>query len=355
MQHCERMLDETLPLPERKYGFAGDETFKEVWSKCREMVRLELWRVRFALEAKDIHAAQQALQRIDRITDFLQQDYSLSTGLAWLSIEKLRPLALSRILASGLAGEQWLLSQEAWLLEKESRISDAHRRMILSEAVTMLGVIDIQLERMERRSRARFLTIPEAWLFLGREGAVLAKDYCISDFADFPEKPAGILAGMLAAALRQMGTRKIPELVAALRISRGMVAAELARLRTGRYPETLDNPPMDPFSGKPLKYTVGKTMVAEWLFMPDEDDTPLKMTPDLQKQLGWTDEWCAILSRPNKGKYTFKKEWRNVAAVQFWSVGPDCVDDGGVRLPKNLGGKANDDLRFMIRLDTEHP
>ena len=251
----EAMLDEPLPLTERDYGFGSDDQFSSVLSKCRTMTRLELWRVRFALEAKDILSAQKALQRIDNISDFLQKDYSMLGGFTCLAIESTRVLALEQILGSGLATEQWLHEQDILLQEKENRIPAFQQRMILGEASRMKNLIDIYLSNT---SRSLFLTFPEAWLFLGREGADLATSCCMSNFSDFPERPSGVFAGMLASSMRLTGAKKIPSFIATLRISRGMISAELSRKQTGRYPEVLDDLPIDPFSGQPLKYAVGK-------------------------------------------------------------------------------------------------
>ena len=331
----EAMLDEPLPLPERDYGFNSDDQFSSVLSKCRAMARLELWRVRFALEAKDILSAQQALQRIDNISDFLQKDYSMLGGFTCLAIESTRVLALEQILGSGLATEQWLHEQDILLQEKENRIPAFQQRMIPGEASRMTNLIDIYLSNT---SRSLFLTFPEAWLFLGREGAALARSYCISNFSDFPERPSGVFAGMLSGSMRLTGEKIIPSFIATLRISRGMIAAELARKQTGRYPEVLDDLPIDPFSGKPLKYAVGEVEISEARFQPNENPSPIGITPELQKQLGLTDEQAAEFSRPRK--YVFETEWRTVDAVQIWSVGPDGID--------NVGLRSTDDIRFVI-------
>ena len=332
----EQMLDERLPLPERKYVLEHANLYEAILSKCRSMTRLELWRVRLALEGNDILSAQKALQRIDNISAFLQHDYSLTAGLVWMAIEQMRSLVLSQILASGLSDEQWLRGQEDFLQQKESTAHAVYQRLILGEAANMLHVIDTC---EQQTSLSQFLIFPEACYFYAREGASLARCFFISDFADFPEKPTGIFAGMLAPALRLTGTKMFPKLIATLRISRGMIAAESMRFRNGRYPDTLDDLPIDPFSGDgPLKYAVGEVEIVEKHFQPNENPSPIGITPELQKQLGLTDEQAAEFSRPRK--YVFETEWRTVDAVQIWSVGPDGIDDGGLR--------STDDIRFVI-------
>ena len=56
-----------------------------------------------------------------------------------------------------------------------------------------------------------------------------------------------------------------------------------------------------------------------------------------------TDEQAAEFSRPRK--YVFETEWRTADAVQIWSVGPDGIDDGGLR--------STDDIRFVIPIQGE--
>ena len=51
-----------------------------------------------------------------------------------------------------------------------------------------------------------------------------------------------------------------------------------------------------------------------------------------------TDEQAAEFLRPRK--YVFETEWRTVDAVQIWSVGPDGIDNGGLR--------STDDIRFIL-------
>ena len=342
----EAMLDEPPPLPERHFVYDTPEMKMKTLSKCRTMARLELWRVRLALESKDILSAQKALLRFDNVSLPLQYDYSLITGLVWIAIENMRASVLSKILGSGLADEQWLREQDALLQEKENCIASVHERMIKGEAAYMLSIFDILLAHT---GRSEFLTIPEAWLFLGREGAALVRSYCISDFSDYPEKPAGILAGMLSPSLRIVGTKKIPELIATLRISRSMIAAELARKRNGRYPDSLDDLPTDPFSGQPLKYAITKVEISEEQFQPNEDPTPFSITPEAQRQLGMTDEQLAEFARPRK--YTFRTERRTVDAVQIWSVGKNGIDDSNLKSTtkeNDYGDKRTDDIRFII-------
>ena len=349
LRHCEEMLTTQPPLVERKSDFDYDVFFSKIIICCREMARLEMWRVRFSLEDKDIESAKKALRRMDNTCTSLQSDYNLIAGLLWNAIEQMRVEALTNILASGLADEEWLREQSALLLKKEHTIPDVYKRMLLGEAANMLDTFDMLFEKT---GRTAYLYSPESIVMLGREGAAMARCYCISDYADFPEKPTALLAQMLSPNQRIFGTKSIPKLRAALRISRGLIDAELARLKTGAYPATMDNLPDDPFTGKPLKYAFGDCEITENHFQLNEeaetkaDETIITMIHEVQKQLGLTDDWAEEILR-NK-KYTFKPEQRTVNAVQIWSVGPDGIDDGDGISRQNT--KIPDDIRFIIQI-----
>ncbi|MBR6374600.1 MAG: hypothetical protein IKS20_15610, partial [Victivallales bacterium] len=337
LRRSQELLSEPPPLPEREYGFDWDQAYDKNITKIRSMARLELWSIRFALEANDIHAAQKALQRFDNISSSLLNDYGIIAGMVWKAMEALRAGALAKILESGLADEKWLREQSELLLEKERQMPLLQKRMIMGHAVCMMDAVD----KMAASPRGLFLLCPETGMLIGREGAVLARCHCISDFAEFPEKPAGIFAGMLASGVRSFGTRHMPDAQARIRISRAMIAAELARKREGRFPDTIDDLPIDPFSGKPLKYAIGKAEISEEHFQPNEEQSTIDIPPDVKKQFGMTDGHEAEFSRPQK--YAFKTEQRTVEAVQIWSVGPDGKDNGGIR-----SIRSKDDIRYII-------
>ena len=127
-----------------------------------------------------------------------------------------------------------------------------------------------------------------------------------------------------------------------------MIAAELARQKNGRYPDAMDDLLTDPFSDKPLKYAIAKVEISEQRFQLNEDPTRDDITPELQKQLGMTDEQLAEFSRPRK--YVFKTEHRTVDAVQIWSVGPNGIDDNGIRQETDLRQKIRKAGEHLIRI-----
>ncbi len=345
LRRSEEMMDSPPPLYERKADFTYDRFFSRISSRCREITRLEMWRVRFALEEKEIETAKKALLRLDNICTALQSDYNQIAGLLWGAIEQMRAQALCRILASGLADEAWLREQSAILLEKERLIPEVHKQMILGEAAHTLDLFEMVAEHA---SFASFLLLPESWGFWGREGAAMARAYCISDFADFPEKPVAIFARMIASAMRLFGTNRIPTLVATLRISRGLIEAELVRLKTGAYPAAMENLPEDPFTGKALQYAIRDCEISEQRFQVNDNDDgdTSEVVQQMRKWIKMTDEQAKELARHTQ--YAFKTEWRTTKAVQIWSVGPDGISGDG--LGEENTRKSRDDIRFFVEI-----
>ena len=352
LRRIEEIFDAPPPLPERRTNFDFDNFHFDMFSIIRTTVRLELWRVKLSLEENDIDASKKALWRIDNLCVPLVADYNEVSGMVWGAIEPMRATALCHIISSGLADEPWLREQHAILLEKERQIPDVHRRMILGYAAGMMNMLDTLLENT---SYATFLFAPESWGLIGREGAVLARCHCISDFSDFPEHPNGIFAAMLSRSLRILGKKKIPQLVATLRVSRCLVEAEQARLKTGSFPSAADDLPEDPFTGKPLMYAVGDYEITEEHFVLNEeeeenDETAIAMTKEMQKmlkemqnKLGVTDEWAKEMQR--RRKYAFKTQRRTVKAVRIWSVGPDGLSGD---VPEGNSRNSRDDIRFFV-------
>ena len=351
LRRREEMFDAPPPLAERRVNFDFDNFHFDMFAACRATARLELWRVKFTLDDNDIASAKKALRRFDNISSPLVADYNEVSGMVWMAIEPMRATALCNILSSGLADEEWLREQSAILLEKERIIPDVHKRMILGHAACMIYTLD---SFIEHSSYATLLFSPESWVLLVREGAALARCHRISDFSDFPEHPNGIFARMLSSGLRHIGTKSFKKHLATLRVSRGLVDAELSRLKTGAYLAAMDNLPEDPFSGKPLLYLVGDCEITEEHFQlsdnnegEDNDEMIVGMTKEVQQQLGLTDEQMAKFSR--RKKYTFKTERRTVKAVQIWSVGSDGVSgdtEGDSR-------HSRDDIRFIVPIRKE--
>ncbi len=75
----------------------------------------------------------------------------------------------------------------------------------------------------------------------------------------------------------------------------------------------------------------------------EDEDLSVLLTPEARKQLeqiGFTDADMEDLTRQRS--YIFETEEKTIDAIQIWSIGPDGVDDGGVREPPK------DDIRLVV-------
>ena len=92
-------------------------------------------------------------------------------------------------------------------------------------------------------------------------------------------------------------TRNSRALTANYRAMRALIGIELEKRKTGKYPENLENPPVDPFTGKPMFYKKGKM-------------------PLIVKV------WDPTLRR-------FVSEKREADGIAVWSVGPNRKNEQG--------------------------
>ncbi len=160
----------------------------------------------------------------------------------------------------------------------------------------------------------------------------------VSTFDQLPQKATGsILVDMLIPALNRMGEKKRSYL-ASCRVLRGLIAVELQKRRTGVYPDSPNDLPIDPFTSQPLKYRKGRCEItryyAKWVPYETEEE----------------DEEAKDVESSSDGLWTLEDKTETVNAVQIWSVGPDGIDDGGQDSVKGEDSDARrmDDIRFII-------
>ena len=339
---CEQMLDGAVPFPERISRVSGNNnTSLNTFSLRRSLMRWETWSIRFALEDKDFERAKQALDRMDRISESFLEDYTEISALVMLACEAIRANGLSLMLSSGLADEAWLKEQQAKLLEKEERFPQLQRRVIYGSAIIMIcGTSEVVEASFQKLS---FWLQPYAWWWAQKEVTALTRAYLIENFADFPSRPSPYcFVSMLSPGLQVIGKKNFPQLLATYRLSRGLLEAELANLRTGAYPECLENLPADPFSGESLKYGKRRHTLHEMRYeLEDERDHEEETIWNMLQEVDEEEEQSAQ-------RYVFHDTSRQVDAIRVWSVGPNGIDeDGECAYP----GIAPDDLSLIINLE----
>ena len=118
-------------------------------------------------------------------------------------------------------------------------------------------------------------------------------------------KGPGILREMMFPA-SQSFNKKIMVLTAWYRAMRALIGVELEKRRTGKYPDTLANPPVDPFTGKPMIYRKGRITINDpvWIGGREKFDN---------------------------------KAVRQVNGIEIVSAGPNRKNDVGARMIFKLG------------------
>ena len=352
INQLEAMLDTPLPPAERKYrsdNYLQEMTLDEL-RPCREMDRLELWRLRFAVETGEDVAAQNALRRMENICYYLQTEPFLLGSLVWIAAEHFRMMALERLIPWEQTETAWLEAQVAKLAELEETLKQVHRKAIFSEAVIKVNWFKL-LPAMDRdlvgRPMVKLTAVrwffPQIWWMFANEAAEMMRAYKISDFSEFPETVGNnwLMGYLSGPPMHKAGTKKFPSLVAELRILRGLIAAELHKRQTGSYPETLEELPIDPFSKQPLKYCKGVCHVQRYTLILQPDKNVAEEEAD-----GDSD-----LFAPQEEPWLIEPQMETIEAVQIWSVGPDGIDDGGLSLKQEYGSsEKKDDIRFIIPL-----
>ena len=271
-KQIERMLDRSR-LPARKLRIlSGDITCLDLselnW--CRDICRWELWQVRFALADGKLADACAAMERMKRVTDYLgNRTNSLIMTIALIACERYRMLGFELLLASGKVPDQVLKQWAAELERDEKAVPGIHFDTVYSEAVFADSVIrsaahggtDSNERSYPGLYGLRYL-YPPMWYF-----CTLDRNRCMSCFKvrsfgemEPPEKGPGLLRRWLLPA-GQSADKKIMVLTAWYRAMRALIGVELEKRRTGKYPDTLDNPPVDPFTGKPMLYRKGRITV----------------------------------------------------------------------------------------------
>ena len=344
-----KMLEQPLPPAERPYR--DDKLLSQMLlpelTLCRELVRLEYWQLKFALEDGDIQAVRQALQRVENICTYQQNDTLMISSLVWIALEHMRHELISKVVSSKMVETDWLIEQSRNLSDLEDTVHRIQRMSIYGEAVFAVNTMEYSPYKDQNEfggSSVKLSTLrwilPHAWWNVARNAEGLVRAYMISDWSEFPDhKSDNLFISMQSGTLRTIGTRKFPAAIADLRILRGLIEAELIKRKDGSYPKQMNHLLLDPFSGEPLRYKKGACVVSVPVFKktgPNADSVDM-------------DE-ASLASEP---EYKMIMEQRSIEAVQIWSIGPDRIDDGGIQNNPEYGSeeKAKDDLRLIIRLE----
>ncbi len=327
---------------EHVYGSKGFKDDDAILGNC---VFIKLWLLRFAAERHDIESAKAILARIDNACAFMRRD-SFSKLLA---METLRLKGVVRFMEAGFADDSWLDEQTRRLDALESEIPALEREAVYSKAVLFASRIhslahhlgDTEAKGADL-SKLRFF-FPQAWWAGANYAAAIAKTFQCESFSQL-NLPAGRSDAFNTDLRYSCHTVNIINaLVASILCVRTLLAAERIKRKTGTYPTQMEGMPLDPFTGKPLQYSVGrfemKVNVLSIAKPKEESEECEDESLDYDCQGGCdTSEGCRCPSSSEQLKAAVHLEPRSFNGVHLFSHGPDADDE-------------RDDIHFFIRLD----
>ena len=336
LREMETMFGSELPAIDRNFRRGGIASILlPEFQLLRQFVRCEAWRVRFAVAERDVPAALAAMDRMVKVRNYLAHDPTMVLpSLVMIGIENTRLDALEQLLSSGLLTKSQLIGQRDLLAKFRKQIPGIHARAVYGEAVVAMDLCDAFTYGRPAENPEGNLTIPPfypyrwlfpaAWFVFTRIRDVFAVNYPVPDFTLIPfnrkkearlKSTAHRAAGMLLCAGEAAGN-KFHSLTARYLAMETLIGIELEKRRTGKYPDKLENPPVDPF-GEVLLYRKGKMPYIQY-----------------QRTTG-TDQ-------------PYGKEKRiTVDAVAVWSKGPNRKDDRGLSNWRE-DDKPTDDARAMM-------
>ena len=307
-------------------------------------VDIELWLLRFAAESHNAEAAKAILERIDNACAFLHRD-SFTTLLA---VETLRLKGIVRLMEAGLADDSWLDEQTRRLDALAAALPALEREAVYSKAVLFASRIhslahhlgDTEAKGADL-SKLRFF-FPQAWWANVNNANAIARTFQCDSFSQL-SLPAGCSHdfNMDFNDLKRTANQVLA-LVASIRCVKVLFDAERIKRKTGSYPTQMDDLPLDPFTEKPLQYSVGrfetKVNVLSIAESKKESDECKDASLDYNCQCGCDcSNGCRCAKSSKQLSVAVRLEPRTFNAVHLFSPGPNADDD-------------DDDIRFIISI-----
>ena len=295
----ENCFDREPPLPEKSFrrGDLVGEMLPTL-TRCRAFIRyFEGSRLIYFLSVKDADAAWSCYRRMDNVCAYLQKEPFLICNLVWLAVEQHRLDCVEKLLESRQLSDAKLDELDADLAALERDIPRNHQQAMYSEAVfgqdcvvgLEEGLIDLTYE-LSRHQNPPGAFAPYRWIFpqwwyhAALDNKTILQTYLLPDFTHFNQAPINkglLFSNLLLPVLEKAGPR-FYALTARVRGMRTLIRAEKYRRKHGSFPKSLPDLPEDPFIGKPLVYTVGRTEIKEIVWeKPVDRGTTERRTADV--------------------------------------------------------------------------
>ena len=327
LRELEKMFDRPLPARDIDYkdsAIAG--VLLPELNRMREFCRWELWRVRFAVEKNDLPGALSALKRMKNASDYLvDKPSSLIASLVMIACENYRMLGMEILLAEGIVPETVLKQWQDELDLDDRKIPQINFDCLYTEAVMAhdlyrliargSGLYGLWPAPLYYRLRWFF---PPLWYRCAQSRCNVMRRLKVRGFGSMPKmkRPDALLGGLSGNDFPVYVQHKFDQLSARYRAMHALIGIELEKRRTGKYPDKLENPPVDPFTGKPMQYQKGRIPVTESV-------------------------WNVSQKRFEENKV------RTAEGIAIWSLGANGKDDQG--LNRYGGGQeGSDDIRAKV-------
>ena len=299
-----------VPVEDGSLGMASN-----YWSIFSRFCCFERWKIVFLLEKNNLAGAVEALHRMEYALEYFRRNPVNFHALIWDDAQ-CRLNAMELLLENGRVPDAELKRWAADLDQREKEIPERERLSIYMHAVRTNDAF----YRLAHGYHSLPLYplrwfYPPAWYYAELDRQMSLSRFRHNHYTELPDSDYKFGIGRFYCNLPvQIMTRISRTLTANYRAMRALIGVELEKRRTGKYPESLENLPTDPFTGKPMFYKKGKM-------------------PLIVKV------WNPALRR-------FVSEKREADAIAVWSVGPNRKNEQGQ--DQATARKSADDVRAKM-------
>ena len=270
----DRMLSQPLPEIPLNYKmdnmlFANFSHFAIIW----QLVRYQLWNIRFAVEKNDRSAVLSALQKIDNLSEYLSSGPFALHALIKKAVDSYKNQAIAQGISAKIFTADDLIN-----LKKRSQTIRANLAIIEKRAIwaeILWGMAEFHTvangnEKLLAWRKFRFI-LPQCWLIYESNRYTWLKFFhnvekC-HDMAKNDCSPKRIpsifeyFAYSMLLSYKDLGNR-FQSAALQQQMIEFFIDQELHRIQPDKYPAN-PKPPIDPFTEKPMLYSQGKITIRQ--------------------------------------------------------------------------------------------
>ena len=243
-----------IPVEDGSAGTASNYHF--IFSK---FCGFEQWKIIFLLEENKLAEALAALKRMENALEYFRRNPINMHDLVWHDA-RCRLNVMELLLADGRVPDREL---KRWAADLEQRERDIPERERLSIYMHTVRINDLFYRFAHGYHSLPLYPLrwiyPPVWYYAECDRRMSLSRFRHNRYTELPSSDYKFGIGRFYCNPPvQFMTRYSRTLTANYRAMRALIGVELEKRRTGKYPDTLENPPADPFTGKPMFYKKGK-------------------------------------------------------------------------------------------------